>query len=206
MTNNFGPYSNPNLRLSPYGIAIKNRENKWVAYNKESGHLIDVNIINIEIDTSKLFYRIPKALKDIEVGNLLIHNNELVFVEKIENSRFEVLNPASGTVMTIVPSISPFGFDYLDAIISLTDYLPEADIDNPFGNLLPFMMMGKDNSVIALLMAMGGDIKDIDPILLLAASGNNALLMLSLMNKKTKTREKILQEKLATLQKKNNAL
>jgi hypothetical protein len=183
MTTSFGPYSNNNLRLSPYGIAIKNKAGKWVSYNKQTERLLDVDIFNIEIDTSKIFYRIPKALNDIEPGNLIIHNGELVFVERIENSRLVVINPSAGTEMTVLPTASPFGYDYVDAIISLADYFPEADSENPWGNLLPFMMMGKDNSAIALMLALGGDMSDIDPMMLLAASGDNAFLMLTLMNR-----------------------
>jgi len=33
---NFGPYDASNVRLSPYGIAIKNKNNKWVSYDKDT--------------------------------------------------------------------------------------------------------------------------------------------------------------------------
>ena len=97
-----------------------------------------------------------------------------------------VINPAAGTEMTILPATSPFGFDYADAVISLTDYLPAADSKNPWGNLLPLMLMSKNNGGLAVLMAMGGDITEIDPLMLLAANGDNSFLMFQLMmhNKK----------------------
>jgi len=31
---NFGAYTNSDIRLSNYGIAIKNKMNKWVSYDK----------------------------------------------------------------------------------------------------------------------------------------------------------------------------
>ena len=190
MTNNefnFGPYNNQNIRLSPYGIAIKNKTGKWVSYDKNTERIIDVNIFNIEIDPTKIFYKLPKALKDIEPGNLIIHNNTLMFVESVMSNRIAAIDPVEGIEKTILPAISPFHFDYIPVIISLTDYMPEATEENPFGNLLPFMMMGNNtNSLIPILLTSGGDFSNIDPMLLLAASGDNSFLMLQLMMKNKK--------------------
>ena len=33
---NFGPYNSNSIRLSIYGIAIKNKAGKWVSYNKNT--------------------------------------------------------------------------------------------------------------------------------------------------------------------------
>jgi len=33
---NFGPYNAPNVRLSPYGMAIKNKNGKWVSYDQST--------------------------------------------------------------------------------------------------------------------------------------------------------------------------
>jgi hypothetical protein len=30
----FGPYTSNNLRLSTFGIALKNKENKWVSFDR----------------------------------------------------------------------------------------------------------------------------------------------------------------------------
>ena len=189
---NFGPYNNQNIRLSPYGIAVKNKDNKWVSYDREKERIVDVDIFNIEINPSKIFYKLPKAIKDIEDGDLILHNNALMFVEWVRDNRIVTVDPVEGTEKTILPAVSPFGFNYITVIVSLTDYLPEPNEDNPFGNLLPIMLSNNnDSALIPLLIASGAEFSDIDPTLLLAASGNNSFFMMQmLMGKKGKKNKK----------------
>ena len=191
---NFGPYSSNSLRLSIYGIAVKNNNGKWVTYNKESGRLIDVEILNFDIDTSKIFYKFPKPTDSVEKGDILLHNGKIVFVETVrEDDKFDVVDPSAGTFLTILPLTSPFGFNFVETIISIVDYLPAADKDNPFGNLLPLMLMGnnKDNSLLPIMMMMD---EDIDPMmmLLLGSKGDSlsTILMMSMMKKK-KNKDKV---------------
>ena len=178
---NFGAYNNQNLRLSPYGMAIKNKEGKWVSYNRETNQLIDVDIINIGIDCSKVFFKIPKSVSSVNPGDIVLHNNVPVFVEEIKGNRFVVINPYEGTELTILPTLSPFGYNYVNVIVSLTEFFGPATEDNPFGNLLPLLLSGDNNSLMPLLMS-GKNLEDIDPLILLACgNGNNNLLPFLLM-------------------------
>lgn len=187
----FGPYTSNNLRLSTFGIALKNKENKWVSFDRQSNTIVDVNILNIEIENSKIFYKIPKAISDVEVGDIVLHNGNLMFVEEIKDNRFVVINPYEGTELTILPSMSPFGFNYVTVIISITDYLPEADSNNPFGSLLP-LMLAKDNNnsnnLLALVALMQKGNMDIDPTMLMLMSGNPYLYFM--LNNKKNNNEK----------------
>lgn len=157
----------------------------YVSYDRKEKCLRDVNIFNFEIDTSKIFYTIPKAINEVKIGDFILHNSVPVFVDSIEKNRFKVINPVEGSEMIILPTKSPFGFDYITTIISLTDFLPAAQEDNPFGNLLPFLISGKDNN-IGLILALNSDIKDIDPFMLMALTNNNdslnALILMQMMN------------------------
>lgn len=187
----FGPYTSNNLRLSTFGIALKNKENKWVSFDRQSNTIVDVNILNIEIENSKIFYKIPKAISDVEVGDIVLHNGNLMFVEEIKDNRFVVINPYEGTELTILPSMSPFGFNYVTVIISITDYLPEADSNNPFGSLLP-LMLAKDNNnsnnLLTLVALMQKGNMDIDPTMLMLMSGNPYLYFM--LNNKKNNNEK----------------
>ena len=189
MGNNFGfgAYNTSNIRLSIYGMAIKNKAGKWVSYNKQDNCLVDVEILNFEIDPSKIFYRIPKAISDIEPGDIILHNDVPVFVEGYEGgNKFSVINPYEGTAITILPLTSPFGFNYVTQIVSITDMLPKATKDNPFGNLLPFIVGGNDNA-LAMMLMMGKDINDIDPMMMMALSGKgdmSVFLLMQMMKKK----------------------
>ena len=188
----FGPYNTSSIRLSPYGMAIKNKAGKWISYNKTTDRLMDVDVINVDIESSKVFYKIPRAVNSVKPGDIILHNTTPVFVETINNGRFTVINPYEGTEITILPAQSPFGFDFVTAIVTLTDFMPAADEDNPFGNLLPFMLMGKDNNNLGLMLALSGNMKDMDPMMMMALCGGSdmsTLLMLSMMNKKDKKKE-----------------
>ena len=188
----FGPYNTTSIRLSPYGMAIKNKAGKWISYNKTTDRLMDVDVINVDIDSAKIFYKIPRAVNSVKPGDIILHNTTPVFVEVINNGRFTVINPYEGTEITILPAQSPFGFDFVTAIVTLTDFMPAADEDNPFGNLLPFMLMGKDNNNLGLMLALSGNMKDMDQMMMMALCGGSdmsAMLMLSMMNKKDKKKE-----------------
>lgn len=182
----FGPYNTSSIRLSPYGMAIKNKAGKWISYNKTTDRLMDVDVINVDIESSKVFYKIPRAVNSVKPGDIILHNTTPVFVETINNGRFTVINPYEGTEITILPAQSPFGFDFVTAIVTLTDFMPAADENNPFGNLLPFMLMGKDNNNLGLMLALSGGMKDMDPMMMMALCGGgdmSTLLMLSMMKK-----------------------
>ena len=188
----FGPYNTNAIRLSPYGMAIKNKAGKWISYNRTTDRLMDVDVINVDIDSAKIFYKIPRAVNSVKPGDIILHNTTPVFVETINNGRFTVINPYEGTEITILPAQSPFGFDFVTTIVTLTDFMPAADEDNPFGNLLPFMLMGKDNNNLGLMLALSGNMKDMDPMMMMALCGGSdmsAMLMLSMMNKKDKKKE-----------------
>ena len=178
---NFGPYTGNSLKLSPYGIAIKNKAGKWVSYNKETDRIMDVDVFSIEIDTSKVFYKVPRAVNAVVPGDVILHNGTPMFVEFVQNGRFTVINPYEGTEITILPAQSPFGFDYVSVIMNLTDCLPEADENNPFGSLLPFMLMGKDNNNLGLMLALSGKMKDMDPMMLALLGGGGDMSMYFLM-------------------------
>ena len=108
---------------------------------------MDVDVLNIPIETKKIFYKIPKALEDVREGDVIIHNGTLVFIEfRMEGNRFTVIDPAAGTEYVVLPLISPFGYDYIVSIVNLADSLPNADPTNPFGGMLPFLLSGKDNN------------------------------------------------------------
>ena len=191
---NFGAYNNQNLRLSPYGMAIKNKEGKWVSYNRETNQLMDVDIINIGLDCSKIFFKVPKSVSSVNSGDIVLHNNIPVFVEEVKGNRFVVINPYEGTELTILPATSPFGYNYISVIVSLTEFFGDATEDNPFGNLLPLILSGDKNNNLLLpfLLINGSDFHNIDPMLLLACGENSNLplfLMMQNYNKDKKTKD-----------------
>ena len=170
-----------------YGLAVKNKANKWVSYDVLTRRIMDVEVFNINIKSEKIFFKLPKAVDKVIPGDILLHNGRPVFVETVrEDGKFEVIDPYEGTAVIIIPTVSPFGFNFVTQIISITDYMPEATADNPFGKLLPFIL-GEDNNGFALAMMMNKN-SDIDPMMLAMMSSSKSdmttLLLLNMLNKK----------------------
>lgn len=173
----FGALNNSKIRMSMYGYAIPNSAGKYVSYDIEHNRMMDVQILNF--NCSGLFYKMPKPLGKITVGDVVFHNGIPMFVREIseDRTRFVVIDPDEGTEKTILPAHSPFGFDYLTVLVSvMDDFDAPADADNPFGNMLPLLLLGNSNSADNLLplMFMSGGKFDFDnPLMLLTMTGGN---------------------------------
>lgn len=183
----FGSCENDNVRLSMYGIAVKNPAGTYVAYDKEKNTIFDVDVLNFD---AKCLYKIPVAIKDVAVGDVIIHNRKPVYVIKIEDGTILSIDPAAGEQKVILLTKSPFGFDFVTKIVNLLgDFTKQVSADAPFGNILPFLMLseGKNNDLIPLLLMSQGntnpmlmymamkDHKDSDllPLMFLMNSGNS---------------------------------
>ncbi len=167
----FGPVD-ASVRLSPYGMAIKNSAGKYVAYDRISEQIMDADILNFE-GANKFMYKMPVAIDDIEIGDVVVHNRLPMFVlEILGDNRLSVLDVYNGEEKVVVLSQSPFNFNFITKVVSLVDIADSADSHNPFGNMLPLLMMGDSNA------------KDILPMMLLMNQGGaqmNPLMMYALM-------------------------
>ena len=194
----FGPIKdNDAIRMSPYGIAVKNVNGTYQAYDKKNGEIMDVDIFNFKADN--MFFKMPVAIDAIEAGDVIIFNRRPCFVFGFsEQGDVIAIDIAMGEKKTILPSKSPFGFNYITKIVSFVDNMfggeaPSAE--NPFGNILPFMLMNEDNSsmkdMLPMMMLMNSNAGGtIDPMMLYfmmkADKGDtdSMLPFLLMMNKK----------------------
>lgn len=175
----FGKITNDSIRMSMYGMAVKNTSGVWTAYDKSTGDLMDVDVFNF--DGSNFLFKMPVAIKDIAVGDVIIHARKPMFVvSKTEAGDLVAVDPVAGEKKTIMPIRSPFGFNFATKVISLFDNLmgnseaPSAD--NPFGSLWMLMLMDGKSDMKDMLIPM---------MLMSQANGStNAFnpMMLMLMN------------------------
>lgn len=148
-------------KISHLGIAVQNGNNEWVSYDKENNEIVNVDLINF--DCNNFVYMIPVAIKDINEGDAIIHNRHVMFVTRAKGKTISVIDVTDGEIKKILPTKSIFGFDFVTKIVSLIDFTAStADEDNPFGNMLPFLLLGnsnnKNNDVLPLvLMLMSKD-------------------------------------------------
>lgn len=172
----FGPV-NSNVRMSMYGMAIKNANGTYVAYDVANNSIMDVDILNFE-GADKLFYKMPVAVGAVRSGDIVVHMGKPMFVSAVltTDCRFKVLDIWSGEEKTIVPTRSPFGFEFMTKIVSLMDF-GNANKDNPFGNMLPLLLLNdsnsKDNTALMMAMMYGHTDMMKNPMLVYAAMGKD---------------------------------
>lgn len=156
----FGPCTTDNIRMSMYGLAVKNANGTWVSYNPESKEIIDVDIFNF--DGGKFLYKMPVAIKDVKVGDIVIHNRKAMFVTEVVETGMTAIDPQAGEEKKILLTKSPFGFNFATKVVSLFNMTSDAPTpDAPFGNMLPFLMMSENSgefnmNTMLMLSMMGG--------------------------------------------------
>ena len=154
----FGSCENDNVKVSMYGIAVKNATGTWVSYDAKSENVVDVDILNFD---AKYLYKMPVAIKDVKVGDVVIHNRKPMFVTVVEGGKLGAIDPAAGEEKVILLTKSPFNFDFVTKVVNLFEGCFDApSADNPFGNLLPLMFLNNDKSstdnLLPLLFLNGG--------------------------------------------------
>lgn len=173
----FGPVKG--INMSHLGIALKNAAGNMVSYDRQNGEIIDVDLI--DFNAENMVYAMPCAIKDIKRGDVIRHvNGNAVFVTDTEGG-IHVIDVAAGEKKEILPTKSMFGFDFVTKIVSLIDFSAmNASADQPFGNMLPLMMLSDNKSsmrdMLPMMMLMnGGNFGSFDisnPLMMMALMGN----------------------------------
>ena len=147
----FGPCNSNTVRMSMYGMAVKSTSGPYVSYDVKNETIMDVDVFNF--DGAKFLYKIPVAIKDIKVGDVVIHAHKPMFVTGIgaTNKTLIVVDPVNGEKKEIMLTRSPFGFDFATKIVNLFESMGvmngSANADNPFGNMWMFMMMNDNGTM-----------------------------------------------------------
>ena len=187
----FGPVKNDTVRLSPYGIAVKNLDGSWVSYDGASDSIIDVDVFNFE--GKNLIYKIPVAPHTVRAGDMIVHQGKGMYVvaDVCEGDTcISVIDPRAGESKEILFTKSPFNFTFVTKLVSLLDMSGiDANPDNPFGNLWPLALMGDKDCDAATMMAFmmmnnseGCSFDMSNPMMMYALmSGDNKDMLLPMM-------------------------
>ncbi len=180
----FGPVTTSNIKMSPFGIAIRSHnEGSYSYYNAKTKSVIECTPFTF--DCKKFLYKMPVAVSAIAAGDVILHRGTPMFVKspvEDEEGRIVAIDIAASEEKYILPVKNVFGFNYITKIVSLLDMSKtEASPENPFGNMLPFLMMQDD--------------KDLDPMMLLLMNGNlggsnlNPMMLYVMMSKDGKMKD-----------------
>ena len=185
----FGRLNTDEIKYSFNGIAFKTSDGDYVTYNDD---FTFTNVADMIIDMP--IFAMPVSREQISVGDVIRHNDTWVIVNEVSSTEIKVAKPWTKEIVTVIPETSIFGFSFYTKIMNPFEGLgKEANADNPFGNILPFLMMQNDgsDSMNPMMMAMmfsGGKIdmsnpmmmymmmsqnKEIDPMMMMFMMGNN---------------------------------
>lgn len=185
----FGSFNSEAVKYSFNGIAFKTSGGDYVIYNDD---FTFTNVADMVIDMP--VFAMPVSREQISVGDVIRHNNDWVIVNEVSNTEIKVAKPWTKEIVAVIPETSIFGFSFYTKIINpFEGFSKGANVDNPFGNILPFLMMQNDggDSMNPMMMAMmfgGGKIdmsnpmmmymmmsqnKEIDPMMMMLMMGNN---------------------------------
>lgn len=163
----FGPVNANVVRMSIYGLAVKNKTGSWVAYDTKNEEIMDVDVFNF--DGAKFLYRMPVAINDVTTGDVIVHMSVPMFVvgKSEDGKAVYAVDPVAGERKEIMLTKSPFGFNFVTKVVNFLGNAFNADASNPFGNLGLMMMLSEDNKGMSdmlpfMLMANGGNANGFD--------------------------------------------
>lgn len=150
----FGEVKTNNIAYTINGLAFRGSDGTYAVY--KDGTLTNVGDMIIDMP----IFVMPTSLKNIEIGDVIVHygagSDVFVIVTAIDKDNITVVDPWSKERKNLIPEKSIFGFDFVAKVITpMGMFEKQANADNPFGNMLPFMMMGdEDNKDMMMLMMM----------------------------------------------------
>lgn len=178
----FGPCTGDQVRLSMYGLAVKNQAGVYVSYNPKTKEIVDVDILNF--DGAKYMYKIPVALKDVALGDIIIHNRKPMFVVALstdDNNTLTCVDVYAGEQKAIIPTTNMFGYSFITKVVSLFNTIGTnaPSPDAPFGNMLPLMLMDDGNDekfnpmMIMMMMNQSGNQMFSNPLMMMLMFSEN---------------------------------
>ena len=140
----FGEVKDGAIKYTPNGLAMRDSCGDYVVYKDGTG----TNMSNLTMDIP--LFKMPVALVDIKPGDIIVHfgagNSAYVKVEEIKKDSIVCIDPFQKQRIELVPESNLFGFQFVVKVVSpISMDTIKPNESNPFGNLLPFMLMGKDN-------------------------------------------------------------
>ena len=157
MNFDFGPFTESGVvALSPYGIAVRSSKGEYLTYNAVTGATVDATGFTFD------FQKMPAAIKDLRAGDMVLHRGKPMYVQSVEEDGIHCIDILNSEAKVIVPVTNMFGFNFVTKVVSLINFnAAQPSAENPFGNLMPFMMMSSvmgddsDNDFSKMMM-MGG--------------------------------------------------
>ena len=151
----FGKLDTKDIAYSMNGIAFRTSDGSYVVYNKD---LTFTNVDNLVMDIP--VFVMPVPLSKIKSGDVIVHygagSTVFVIVDSINDTDIFISDPHTRERKNLIPEKSIFGFDFVAKVMT-PNTMFAADQSNPFGNMLPFMLMDEDANTdnLSFMMLFG---------------------------------------------------
>lgn len=103
MNFDFGPFTGKEVAVSPYGIAVRNKDGEYLAYNAASGSTI--NVTGFTFDFQQMIYKMPVAVKDLRAGDMIMHCGKPMYIQNADDQKniqcIDILNSESKVVVPV---------------------------------------------------------------------------------------------------------
>ena len=196
----FGKFDTTSIAMSIYGMAVKDTTGRHVTY--KDGEIMDVS--EFIIPNMNYFFAMPTAINAIRVNDIILHQDKpMMCIKGNEDGSIRAIDFTTQEIKDIMPKKNPFGFNFVTKVVcpfGENSFMMEgfgADSSNPFGNMLPMMMLmdgkpgAKDNSdmlMMAMMMSNGGDFTSNPMMMYMMMKDGGAdfdpmMLMLMMQNK-----------------------
>lgn len=194
----FGKVDGNTVRMSMYGLAVKNHVGTWVSYNPATNEVIDVDVMNF--DGSNFMYKMPVAIEQVKVGDVVIHNRKPVYVTGIADGKLSAIDVMAGEEKVVLLTRNMFGFNFVTKVVSLMDMtgMAKPSAENPFGNMWMLALMGDNKEFdfkdMLMMQMLSGQapVNGMNPMLMLmlakdGAADNDMMMALALSGAFTTT-------------------
>lgn len=197
----FGKFNTNSLAMSIYGMAVKDTTGRHVTY--KDGEIMDVS--EFIIPNMNYFFAMPTAINAIRVNDIILHQDKpMMCINGNDDGSIRAIDFTTSEIKDIMPKKNPFGFNFVTKVVcpfGENSFMMDgfgADSSNPFGNMLPMMMLMDDKDgtkdktdMMMMAMMMSGGHFDLtsNPMLMYmmmkdgGADFDPMMLMLMMQNK-----------------------
>lgn len=192
------------VKMSIYGPAFKaiseggeRPSETYVTYHDSEY----IDVMDGVIDIGDCAYVMPVAVKSVKKGDFIKHCGTWIRVTSIKEGVIEGESVYTRNIIKIRPTKNMFGFNFYSKLITF-DIMNGTSEDNPFGNILPMLLLGDGSSnkmkdILPLMMMINKDFDMSNPMMMYflmnREGGDNNLLPIMMMgqfmNKKNEEEE-----------------
>ena len=168
----FGAVPKHEVRMSMYGPAFKSNDG-WYAYDGSDYR----DVTDFLFGEENYCYMFPATDANIELGDYIYHNNGWCRIIDLDDSnRLIVEKIFSHEVVTVLPTKNIFGYEFYTKLMPLFGNMFTVSKEQPFGNMLPLMLMGDNKDLDPMMMyfcmGMGGNNQQINPMMMYMLMGD----------------------------------